>query len=161
MCDINKKTRLKKVTVYKVCRKFNDQYYAIYSRFNVKVGVVKDLLKEQILKETYNLEFIYCYLDLYEAANSFYNSNIINRTTGFKQKCAAIELYKRSKISYDNLVILKLVLGGDIMQGTGKGTTHSKIVETGIVYAGTEILEVKEVSIPSTENSICYNQYSI
>lgn len=36
MCDIDKKTRLKTVSVYKVCLEFKDVYYGYFSHMEIK-----------------------------------------------------------------------------------------------------------------------------
>jgi hypothetical protein len=154
MCDINKKTKLKTVVVYKVCRYMHDdKYYAYFSGMEVCRGKVKDLPFYQ-RTEGHNNPFIIRYtfnnLNGELTYNRNYNKNLLGRTSGFKllKTAKAFMMMVRSGYSSSsNCYILKLTLGGDIMQGTGEGIAKNPDIRNSTVYAGTEILSVEKVQV--------------
>lgn len=138
MCDINQATDLKTVNVYKVCYKIRNKYYACFSHIKIFVGSVS--ISTSHYRERLKV--------MYAPSFPVYNENMIDKTTGFKNLKHARYLQKRfKKIIHDDeeMVILKIKLGGEIMQGTGKNIVTSSILDSAITYAGTEILEIEEV----------------
>lgn len=152
MCDINKKTRLKSVAVYKVCIKIDNKYYAYFSGMEVKVGKVKNLPFYTNENGSYGIfknRYVYKTLTGGSAYSPNYNENLIGKTSGFKLMKVAKILFTRVNILKPNsIVIVKLLIAGDIMQGTGEGILRgSQNISSSTVYAGTQILAVKEIMI--------------
>lgn len=152
MCDINKKTKRKSVVVYKVCRKIENKLYAYFSGMEVSVGQVKDLGFFKASKgQYYPFHVRYTFKNQHGVLvhNVHYNENLIGRTSGFELlKIAKIFRYivGFTTISKE-VVIVKLLISGDIMQGTGEGIAKHMDIRSSKVYAGTEILSVKELKI--------------
>lgn len=153
MCDINKKTRRKSVVVYKVCRKIDGKLYAYFSGMEVKTGSVKDMEFFHAKKGQYypfHMRYVITRPNGEVAYNKNYNKNLIGRTSGFQLLETAKIFYSVCTFSYINPegnVILKLTIGGDIMQGTGEGIMKHRKVTESITFAGTEILNVEEVRV--------------
>lgn len=139
MCDINKKTKLKTVTVYKLCHKIGNKYYAYFSGMEISTGNVVNF------KNTCDSHF----LNRINKENSpIYNENMIGRTSGFKLKKDVeylLEHIKKHNPFNCGKVILKIKLGGDIMKGSGKNIIMDDYLDSTITYAGTEIVEMQEV----------------
>ena len=160
MCDINKKTRRKSVVVYKVCRKIDGKLYAYFSGMEVKTGSVKDMEFFHAEKGQYypfHMKHVITRANGEVAYSKNYNKNLIGRTSGFQSLKIAKIFYLMCRYGilnpYGN-VIVKLSLGGDIMQGTGEGVTRHKEITESITFAGTEILGVEEVKLKTKFISI-------
>ena len=135
MCDISKKTKLKQVTVYKAVDKNfvypewegegKYEYVSCFTYFPLRVGRVE---KDSAYSEGRGARL--------------YNQNMIGRVSGFVNKKYAKSLVSGSLGTAD--AVLKIVLGGDIMQGTGKNISED-IPSRCKVYAGTEILSMEEI----------------
>lgn len=140
MCDISIQTRFKTKTVYKVAYQILGAYYSMFAGMLLNIGQVS---KMPLYKGGVHHRFI-----RYKECPELFNPHMQGRTSGFKTKRAALELVKNTlnveipAMSYT--VILKIKLGGNIIQGTsaGIGGVSSRYV----TYAGTEILSLEEVS---------------
>ena len=142
MCDINKKTKLKTVDIYKICWKRGDKYYAYFSGMEISVGNVIDFVST--CDERFLNRINHIYTDIH-------NVNMIGRTSGFKLKRDAqylLEYINKRTPLRNHRVLLKIKIGGDIMQGTGKKIIKDVRLDNDsvITYAGTEILEIQEVN---------------
>ena len=126
MCDINKKTKLKTKTIYKVVIQKDEEYLAVYSKMPISIGEID---------KNFNCVS-------HPKISSLYNENMIGRTSGFGSKKVAFLLKNHTWRS--DLVILKMVIGGDIMQGT-TAKISGELPEHYTTYAGTEILSFEEV----------------
>jgi hypothetical protein len=136
MCDISIKTDLTAKVVYKVAYKFDGKYYAIFSGMELKVGKVNNTLTipEEYLSSVWLIS--------YDDHISFYNPNMIGKTSGFEKYEHARFLENRIYDLEGCMVILKITLGGEIMQGTLSGIFST--IE-GKTFAGTEILTMEEI----------------
>ena len=131
MCDISIKTNLKSKTIYKVAFKDDNEYFAIFSLLNLKIGKVS---VPSSIKESYE-----------NCGN--YNPLMVDKTSGFSSLRAAKRLlnYKLSPSYYHHkIVILKMKIRGNIFKGTS-----DKIAlyfpNDFITYAGEEIISMEEV----------------
>ena len=131
MCDISIKTNLKSKTIYKVAFKDYNEYYAVFSHLNLKIGKVS---VPSNIKGRYEYEVIY-------------NPLMVDKTSGFASLRAAKRLlnHKLSCSYYNNkIVILKMKIRGNILKGTS-----DKIAlyfpKDFITYAGEEIISMEEV----------------
>lgn len=83
--------------------------------------------------------------------SEIHNVNMIGKTSGFKLKRDAQYLLdyinNRCPLRKDR-VLLKIKIGGNIMQGTGKRIVKDTRLDTDsvITYAGTDVLEIREVN---------------
>jgi len=131
MCDISKKTNLKRKVVYKVVFKRGGVYYSVFAYTSIKKGTVPlGLSNGRYIKGVWP-----------------YNSNMEGRVSGFASKKSAISLVNEyTPHFYQNKTILRMVLGGNIMCGTAKYVL-SKNPGKRITYAGTEIIDFEEITI--------------
>ena len=139
MCDINKKTQRKTVVVYKVVEKKGGKYFSCLSGMRLNVGILNPKYRSRYIE------------------NQYFNTNMIGKTSGFKLKSDAIlyckEIRRKTpdylagylpKIKKGDLIILKIVLGGEIMEGTANNICES-IRDDHITFAGSKILSFNEV----------------
>ena len=136
MCNISKKTKLKKVTVFTAVIKHKEDYYSYFSLKKLKVGKVIPLTMEELNKCPVSTGSAKDYLNPNE---QFYNENMVGRVSGFATIDPANTLYDTF-----GKVVLKVVLGGDIMRGTAKNVMERRYNKR-VVYAGTEIISMEEV----------------
>ena len=137
MCDISKPTKLKEITVYKVATKSQSGYLSAFVEAPIKLGEVKpfEMTGILVLKYGYN--------------SALFNINMIRRSSGFKSKEAAQKLAdffannSEDENNNENLIVLKIKLGGSIMRGTSNYI--GGIDASHITYAGTEILSIEEI----------------
>jgi hypothetical protein len=146
MCNINKKTKLKTKTVYKVVWKHNGDFYSVFTLKKLSLGKVKPLTKEEArhnkvdLDRPNNNNFIY-----FDRSEYIYNQNMINKVSGFERRRDA-EVLKSDLNIYGGPVILRAVLVGTILKGTGDGIRSLFDGRPDVkTYAGTEILSMEEV----------------
>jgi len=125
MCDINKKTKLKTVTGYKLCWKEKDTYYSHIVRSRIDLGKINSP-RESVNVFNYN-----------------YIMKQFKLCTILKKLAVARKHYHSSNIS--TLVLLKITLGGIIYKGTDRGYTN--MLDNNIVYAGSEILSYQEIDL--------------
>lgn len=133
MCDINKKTGIKKITVYKVAIKDGHGGYVSWiSKVPIKLGAVKVNDKHD-----------------YNITNYFFNPNMIGRCSGFKRfrflNNAPNWVNRKDFFRENGKCILRIILSGDIMEGTSMSISDS-IPEKEIVYAGTYIESIQEIN---------------
>lgn len=143
MCDINKKTKLKKITVYKLAYKNRIKDYKYVSwlaRIPIRLGKVPIYPIENVFYDGEPFDFSTInYTNI--------NSNMVGRSSGFK-RLSAIKVAIRELMedfTYTT-VILKVVLSGDIMEGTADRISNL-IDFSEITYAGTFIESVEEIDI--------------
>jgi hypothetical protein len=140
MCDINEKTKFKTKTIYKVVEKHNDKYYSVFAAKEISVGKVSPLTPEEVIE---NLEIMgWSYVDPREYTHPVspkFNDNMVGKTSGF----AKIGPAKALQMGNEKEVVLKMVIGGDIMKGTSANIAG--LDPNYITYAGTEILSMEEV----------------
>jgi len=140
MCDISKKTNLKRKVVYKVVFKREGGYYSCVVGSMIQEGLV---LLSPATK--YYKDFV----------PTYYNPNMDGRVSGFASKGSAMlligidakyNIFRDYNVFKDKVVILKITLGGSIMKGTAKGFLLGKDAKR-ITYAGTEIIDFEEITI--------------
>ena len=137
MCDISKKTRRKTVTVYKIVDKYKDEYYALFSGVPVKTG--------KAIKQNYSHASISTISQHYEENNCLYNPNMVGKCSGFElQEDAYVFIGSAFEALAFYRRVLKVVLGGEIWEGTTKYISML-IPDDHKIFAGTEILSIKEV----------------
>ena len=150
MCDIKiKREDLKTITVYKVVmRRIEEDVPAYYSWF---AGT--PLKKGDVVAQTnqifYTMQQIFRSraLKRYEEGESHYNVNMPGKVSGFERKEDAFILY--SELPSNKIAaVVKIVLGGEIMQGTAARVTAA-VPYHHITYAGTKIKSITELKIPS------------
>lgn len=134
MCDINKKTDLKEVTVYKVAILKDEKYLSYFAKTPLKVGEVPiyDLYGDNGPIGNY-----------ISTCNT--NPNMIGRVSGFRNiSDGLIKFINGDKMIWSNriIVLLELVISGDIMEGTAANIS-SEIDASEIVYAGTYVKSIK------------------
>lgn len=69
---------------------------------------------------------------------------MVGRVSGFRHRRDVNEFYKEQKRFEAGVVLLKMTLGGVILKGDGSNIA-SNIPTDAITYAGTEIIDFKEV----------------
>lgn len=131
MCDISIKTNLKSKTIYKVAFKDDNEYFAIFSLLNLKIGKVS---VPSNIKDYYKYDVIY-------------NPLMVDKTSGFSSLRAAIRLLNYKLISgyyHHKIVILKMKIRGNILKGTSDRISLY-FPKDFITYAGEEIVSMEEV----------------
>lgn len=147
MCDINKQTKLKKVTVYKVARKMEDgSYNSWIANVPIKLGKCPKYSNDG--RESTDPVGNYI-------SSCNYNSNMIGRCSGFKILMSINQERYRKLYNFPEytLCILRLQLSGNIMKGTAKDISYY-ISDNEITYAGTCIDSIKEID----KNGKCINE---
>jgi len=135
MCDISKKTTFKRKTVYKAVIKNKEHYYSYFAGTPIEIGKVNPQQGNSFGTPEYKLFF---------PNNIHYNPNMIGRCSGFFAKEDAKKFVHESPAGTR---LLKIVLGGEIMQGTtAKICSPGCIPWDHITYAGTEILSFEEIN---------------
>lgn len=150
MCDISVKTNFKQKTVYKVAfQSKRGKLYSIFTYLPLVVGPVKDDRYKmmdycrRILGETH---------DALRTNTNLYNPNMLGKVSGFAKKGDAITLahntgelshVSRARLS-GKVVVLKIVLGGEILQGTTENVTHL-ISYYNLTYAGSVIKSIEKL----------------
>jgi hypothetical protein len=149
MCDISKPTKFKTKTVYKVVAKVNDRYRSVLSFSTLSIGKVMPLTR---LEALYGNQIGTDSVNYLNEHDVFFNHNMVNRVSGFGRKDDA-EVFMRDCGGGDIIdivrehfpvVILKLKLGGSIMEGT-TNRIDKFIPNHHKTYAGTEILSMEEI----------------
>ena len=138
MCEFIRHTKKKTATVYKVVYKVKGIYYSIFAGTEVKVG-------EAIKQE--RKHYMGQGLNHYTSDYTYYTKEMVSKCSGFVKKEHAIYLTK-DKYGLGNgrsMRILKIKLGGKIINGDGNSATDFNLGEVIPIYAGTEILEIKEL----------------
>jgi hypothetical protein len=141
MCNISKKLDAESVVAYKVVRVQDDMFYSCFSGYPFKVGKVGrvgDDWRIPVWGHDYST-LLMKYL---------YNENMINRVSAFKDMYHA-EILRDEGIRWGDFhgtyKVLKIVLKGDLMEGTGANIGGSKQFDKAVVYAGTEVVSIEEI----------------
>jgi len=150
MCDIKiKREDLKTITVYKVVmRRFEEDKPAYYSWF-AGTPLKKGDVVAQTLQIFCTMQQIFRSraLKRYEPDKSHYNPHMTGKVSGFERKEDAFLLFANlpsNKIA----AVVKIVLGGEIMEGTAARVTGA-VPHHHITYAGTKIKSITKLKIPS------------
>lgn len=146
MCNISQPTKFKTKTVYKVVRKVDDQYYSLFSLHHLEVGTVKPIDSDEVfsIKDVIFSDSAGTSVNDYLKKHSpIYNHHMEGRTSGFNSKRAACDLIEDMSMFKNPMVLLKVVLGGDILKGTA--ARCRSLNPNYITYAGTEILSMEEI----------------
>lgn len=138
MCDINKKTGLRRVVGYKVVQEIGGEFYSPFTGYWLRLGRME---REWTPYLRYNAR------DYWPGAK-LYNENMLGRVTVFKDlEPCWLMVYKRI-----GLRVLEVELGGDIMEGTSKGMDgwfdvhgEGESNRVYVTYAGEEIVSMKEI----------------
>jgi hypothetical protein len=143
MCNISKKLNAKSVVVYKVARvgvnEAAGKYFSCFSGYTLEVGPVKNEWKVPGWARDYNKE---------KGFSPLYNENMINRVSGFKDLKYAAILYADGNVNkYEIFGVLKIVLKGDLMEGTGANMGRFGEYDKAVIYAGKEIVSIEHLSI--------------
>ena len=146
MCDINKKTRIKRATIYKVAVKDKEgNLFSYFAGWPVKLGPVGEFQKPGRLGDH---SFTH-----HETCEPLYNENLIGRTSGFAKLSVAKKLYDYNDYNRSDggdvssesaLSIVRLTIGGSIMKGSS-AMISSSLPDYEVVLAGTEVFSIKEV----------------
>lgn len=156
MCNLSDDVEvvLKTKTVYKICIKRDGKYYSLFSGMQIKKGRVKDMGWVDARDDTNRFASMVMVGDwrvnIYHEDDTFFNHLAVGRTTGFACKSIAKmmqgEMYDEST-TYGGLdtVLLKMKIAGDLVQGTAETMTNDPKLKKAKVFAGREILSVKEV----------------
>ena len=149
MCDLKSKSKLETVTVYKLCRKHKNKYYAYFSGMEISVGNVADMsfkskVGDKRFRKYSNDKSRYGY--------KLYNELAVGRTTGFLSKRMATNLQFGDGGPSCGAVLLEIVIAGDIVRGTGSHIIgYWEELNKAIVYAGRQIVSYKEVDFTPDE----------
>jgi hypothetical protein len=140
MCDISIKTRMKSVTVFKAAVEHEGEFYSLYSAKKLSVGPVKPLTVAEI-KHGVTID-LYCGNQYLPSAiwQWHYNEHMVGKVSGFKLKRDAVTLAGSSS----RKVVLKIVLGGEIMKGTANAISFDIPYEN-TTYAGTVIKSIQKI----------------
>ena len=134
MCDIKEKTQLKTMTVYKaVYRNDKDEYLSPFAETPVEIGKVPNFTREVLCG---------MFQDILHPMRG--------HISGCLKKAHAIIISKASCFDnwQNNMKIVKIKLGGDILKGSTSGILdENELTSNGIIYAGSEILSIEEVNI--------------
>ena len=143
MCDIRNKTDLSKITVYKLVKTdIQNNYYAFYSGLPIQLGKIELDWDGSKIERTFFDQY-----DFQDFIHSFLFNGFMNgKMSGFATLEMAKKLLSKTVYGGDNKTILKIELGGEIWKGTSKNISIY-IPDDGIIYAGTEVLSFKEISI--------------
>jgi len=140
MCNINKKSKLKAVTIYKAVYKHNGKYYSYFAGVEIKIG--KAQKQTQKILETNSRLMPFVWLQSYDIQNDLYNKNMIGKCSGFKSAKYPKRLF--SEWDGSRACILKIELEGEIMIGDATKVAD-EIPNSAVTYAGTIIKSFKEI----------------
>jgi hypothetical protein len=138
MCNLLRKTRKKTATVYKVVFKNKNTYYSYYAGTRIRLGEVK----KQDKKDYKNLYRFGNKVMIYQPGLLIFNEIMIGKCSGFARLRTAKRLIERR--TNESIRILKIELGGEIWYGNSFSIIRT-INSDEAVFAGTEILEFKEI----------------
>lgn len=127
MCDINTKTKKKKVTVFKIAYKTDSEYVSWIAKAPINLGECPDK-------------------DEYDKQSRFYNKNMVGRCSGFARLKDIINEVGNDRLWGNTPIILRLELSGNIMRGTAFNIAD-QIINSSITYAGTHIDSIKELDL--------------
>ena len=150
MCDISQKTNFKQKTVYKTVLKQNGKYFSLFAMHKLRKGSVVNSINTMKAKAKKILGTLPGCL---KNSSSLYNVNMKGLVSGFDRKQDAITLSR--PVNGDNylssrakqkgeLVILKIVLGGTILEGT-TDLISSRVPYVNKTYAGSIIKSMIEI----------------
>ena len=147
MCNIHKKTSLKRVVVYKIVIKQVNDYYAFFSGYRITTGSVKSNFYKEPAIPTNSESHIGRFALYSPEDHGLYNPLMIGRTSGFKMKKALSRFYFEERPRHKgHLKVLRMTLAGTIYKGDA--TLISRVIENHeIVYAGSKIVDFKEVKM--------------
>lgn len=148
MCDIRTLTTHKTKTVYKVVFKKEGKYITPLTYMVITIGKVakmKFIKRFMPFSDYFYVKLVpVSYSAITLPSSPYYNFHMTGKTSGFSSLKIA-RIYKNTFYERDLMVILKIKLGGSIYSGTGRNTMDSKLADSAIVYAGSEILSIEEV----------------
>lgn len=136
MCRLNRKTKRKSATIYKVVLKVDDKYYSYFAGTEIKIGKVEPQTSDDNKRRS---KMFYGLGHEYRFGNPWYNEHMVGRTSGFTDRLSAKIFLNQCS---GEVRILKLNIGGEIWEGSGDSV--GKGLEKSMILAGDEILSFEE-----------------
>jgi hypothetical protein len=115
--------------------KYRNQYYSVFTGWRFRKGKV-------VFDNTRPIGYSW---NNYSVSDPLYNPLMVGKTSGFAKFSIAKKLCGDLSYFEDTLVILRVILGGTILQGTTKNIHTDLIPEDEVTYAGTEVIDFEEV----------------
>lgn len=137
MCNINERTTLESVTVYKKVLSYKGEFYSPFAGTPIKVGCVIPQTDKTL--EWCNNVLSDNFSDYKEWKNRFYNRYMVGKCNGFEtlKDCSLMHIF-----TYYDVAILKIELGGDIMKGDAENIAGT-VSKDAIIYAGSIIKSIE------------------